>query len=332
MVEIKEKSKIGILLLGYLGDVINTSGIINCIKESRPDVSISMITLNSSVPAAKGIKGIDNIYTADKSVRKSVFNTIKFALTLRKKFDIIVVLDNSLRSAYLAYFTGAKYRIGRGGELRELFLTDVVPYLDEEKKMEIPVIEHYARCFKPLNLYKENIGTSFCYSDEDNNAVTDLLKNSGLYNQKFIGICPACHKKAKSMEYGDLVNLIKELNKQNEYKVVIVGGKDIIPLTDELKKDNTIIYYDFAGKTTFPQTAALIDKCKKFISIDTSCMHLAIARNVPTLALFYSNVYKKWGPKNLSNNALYVNESSNYTDIDTIMNKFNSLSDKKEVM
>ncbi len=326
---IKDNERIGVLILGYLGDVINTSGIFRHIKSVKPDVNLSIITLKSSIPAAKGIKEIDNIYPADESVRYSVANTIKFAFSLRNKFDTIIVLDNSLRTAYLAFFTGAKRRIGRGRELRELFLTDVIPYPKEERDCAVPVWEHYARCLIPLKLYKENIGTFFDFPPEDDNFVTNLLKKEGLYGEKLAGICPACLKKWKSMKFDDILNLIKHLNQKTNYKAVIIGGEDIVYLTEKLKQDKSAVFYDFAGRTSFAQTCALIDKCAKFISIDTSCLHLALARKVPTLAIFYSNLYKKWGPSDLSYNALYVNEFSKDTDINVLLEKFNALSDKK---
>ncbi len=325
MDSLKDNEKIGVIILGYLGDVVNSSAVFRRIKEVNPTVSLSILTLTSSIPAARGILEIDNIYSFNKSVKFSMINTVKFALSLRNRFDTVIVLDNSLRSAYCAFFTGAKRRIGRGGELRELFLNDLIPYLQEEKKMEIPVAEHFTRCLKPLGLYKENIDIGFNFSQEDNQAALKLLEDYNLTNRKILGFCPACHKADKSMKLEDIKTLIKKINDENEYKVAIIGGRDITKAVNKLKDDNSLEFYDFTGKTKFTQTAALIDKCSKFVSIDSSCMHLALARKVPTLAIFFSNAYKKWGPSDLTRNALYVNEKSADTDIDEIMDKLHQL-------
>lgn len=325
MKEITDNERIGVILLGYLGDVINSSGIFKRIKEVKPNAELSLITLPGSKPAAMGIPEIDNIYCFNKNQNKSIIKTIQFALTLKGKFDTIIVLDNSLRSAYLAYFTGAKRRIGRGKEFREIFLTDVIPYLDEEKNMQIPVSEHYSRCLKPLGLYVENIQPDFVFKKEDNAAVDNLLKESNLYGKKLLGICPACHKEDKSMKFDDIKHLISKINNETEYEVVIVGGKDISAMVNDLKSDSTVKLTDFTGKTPFLQTAALISKFSKFISVDTSCMHLALARKVPTVAIFFSNVYKKWGPVDLNRNALYINEQSRDTDINAVMEKILAL-------
>lgn len=322
------RKRVAVMILGPLGDVINTSGIFKHLRKIYPEVNLSIITLDRSVPAVAGITEIDNVYSFDKNKTFPVFHTIKFALSLRGKFDTIIVLDNSLRSAYLSFFTGAKRRVGRGGELRELFLTDIVPYLEEERKMKIPVCEHYSRCLKPLGIYKENIKPCFSFSQEDENSVNNLLKENGLDGKPLIGLCPACHDESKSMHISDAASIIKKINEQNKYKVVVVGGSDISALVSELKEFSNIEYYDFTGKTKFTETAALINKCSKFVSIDTSCMHLAFARKVPTVSIFFSNLYKKWGPIDLNNNALYLNMKSKNIEIDKVIEKLKSLPEK----
>lgn len=326
------KNRIAVMILGPLGDVINTSGIFKHLREVYPDAVLSIITIKRGLHAVKGIKEIDEQYFFDEDLNNNkLVKTLKFGYSLRGKFDTVLVLDNSLRSAMCAFMTGAKRRIGRGRELRELFLTDIIPFLKEEKNDEIPVSEHFARCLKPLGVYKENLGTYFTFSDEDEKSVVSLLKKEGIADKCKIGFCPACHAENKSMTIEDIAEIIKRFNEENKYKVVIIGGSDITDLISELKNFDNLEYYDFTGKTLFTETAALINKCDKFISVDTSCMHLALARKIPTVAIFFSNLFKKWGPRNLDFNKLYVNLNSRKVDINEIMQKLNSLPQKTSI-
>lgn len=322
------KKRIAVMILGPLGDVINTSGVFKQLRKHNPNAEISIITINRGLPAIKGIPEIDCVYNFDKKLKPKYLNSFKFALSMRGKFDTVIVLDNSLRSAIIAFLTGAKRRIGRGRELRELFLTDIVPYLPEERTMKIPVCEHYIRCLKPLGIYEPNIETCFYFSDEDKNVVLDLLKKENLDNKNLIGICPACHEKSKNISIDDFAAIVKRINKETTYKPIIVGGGDITELVSQLKNYENLEYYDFTGKTSFTQSAALIDNCSKFISVDTSCMHLAFARKIPTVAIFFSNLAKKWGPKDLSKNALFVNKEEQKVDIDFVIEKLKLLPEK----
>lgn len=328
----KNGNRIAVMILGPLGDVINTSGIFKRLREVYPDAILSIITIKRGLQAVKGIKEINEQYIFDEpNGHGKSFATIKFGISLYGKFDTVIVLDNSLRSALCAYLTGAKIRIGRGRELRELFLTDIVPFLEEEKNDEIPVSEHFSRCLKPLGIYKENIDTCFEFSDDDKNFVDELLKKSRLENKKLIGFCPACHAKNKSLIIDDIAQIIKCINNYDNYKVVLIGGNDITDLISQLKNYPNLEYYDFTGKTSFTQTAALIDSCQKFISVDTSCMHLGFARKVPTVAIFFSRLFKKWGPKNLGFNQLYLNLDSRKICVDEVIKKLESIPEKSTV-
>lgn len=331
----KEKfgSRIAVMILGPLGDVINTSGIFKQLRKYYPDAVISIITIDNALPAVKGIPEINTVYHMNKN-NQSIFikklRVIKFGLSMRHKFDTIIVLDNSLTSAIIAFLTGAKVRIGRGRELRELLLTDIIPYLQEERNMQIPVSEHYARCLKPMGIYQENIDTYFEYKKNDAEKIQELLREYNIADKKLIGFCPACHLKKKSLITDDAADIIRSLNKNfPDFKVVIIGGSDIEDYTKKLNKYNDIEFYDFAGKTSYTESAALTDLCSKFISIDTSCMHLALALKVPVVAIFFYDIAKKWGPKNLVNNAIYTNIQEHKTDTDYIINKLKELPEKK---
>lgn len=323
---------IAVMLFGPLGDVINSSVVFRLLKKNYPDAEMSLLTTNRGMPATVGIPEIQNVYVLDKSKKgyRKNLDAFKFALSLRGKFDTVIVLDNSLRSAICAFLTFAKRRIGRGRELRELFLTDIVPYLEEERRGQIHVSEHYARCLKPLGIYEENQDTHFDFTDEDAKFAENMLCGDNPENKKIVGFCPACRLERKNIEIDNCAEIIRQINARGDYKVAIFGGSDVADYAQELKKYKDIDFLDYTGKTTFAQTAALIDRCDKFISVDTACMHLAFARKVPTLAIFYSPLYIKWGPKNTEINKTYVNLTDKSISTDTFLQDFYSLPDKSK--
>ncbi len=326
-------NRIAVMILGPLGDVINTSVVFRTLADAYPHATLSIIATDRGAPATVGIPEITDKYILDTSNTGNRKNagSFKFAWSLRGKFDTVIVLDNSLRSAVCAFLTCAKNRIGRGRELRELFLTDIVPYLDEEKNCRIHVSEHYARCLKPLNIYKENLDTSFVFDEKEEKVVSDLLENNNLSDKKIIGFCPACGSKRKTLLLEDSIKILKYLNSLNKYDVVIVGGNDVKDYVSKLKQED-IEFTDFSGHTTFSQTAALINKCEKFISVDTSCMHLALARKVPTLSIFFNNLGTKWGPKNLDINRCYTNLTAKELDMDLFIKTFSEIKDKSSLV
>ncbi len=314
------------MILGPLGDVINTSGLFKQLKKSYPDSQLSIITLKSGIEASKGIPEIDYRYAFVKEKGfLGFFKLLKFGLSFVGKFDTLIVLDNNFRSAFLGFMTLTPKRIGRRGELRELLLTNTISYKAEEKNLEIPVSEHYARCLIPLGIYETGLKTCFSYYEDDKKTAENMFLEYGLNEKIVIGFCPTCYDESKRMKIEDAANFIEEVKLRKNYEVIIVGGKDTIPYIEGLKEKCSAEFIDFTGKTSFLESAAIIDKCSGFVSIDTSPMHIALALDVPTVAIFFTNIYKKWGPSDLNKHRLILNLESKDTDTDTIIKNIDEI-------
>lgn len=325
-----KKREIAVMILGPLGDVINTSGVFCELKNAYPDTPISIITIPSGLTASYGIPEISNRYVFDRSKKgfKGLLEIWKFALTNFGKFETIVILDTSFTSAHLAFMTGAKKRIGRRGNCRTFLLTQSIPFTKEEKN-DVYVAEYYARCLKPLGLYKEGIKTSFSYTEKDRKNIDKLITENKLDNKKLLGFCPACHAKEKTLNINDAANFIDLINEKKDYKIAIVGGSDVSDYAKELKKLCKTEFIDLTGKTSYGETACFIDRCSKFVSVDTSCQHLAIALKTPVVALFFSHLFSKWGPSDLKFNKLLINKEDKSIEPKCIVEQLNEIKDKE---
>ena len=89
------------------------------------------------------------------------------------------------------------------------------------------------------------------------------------------------------------------VNPQNgEVRVVLTSGGE----KKELDKIEQILRLcrtkpvSVAGKTTLKQLAALSQRCKFFIGVDTAAMHIAAAVGTPVIALFGPSGEVNWGP------------------------------------
>lgn len=329
IIEFMNDKNIAVMILGPLGDVVNTSGVFRQLKKHYPDSILSIISSKSGVIASRGIPEIDEAY---EYTRVKGFDGFKasfdFAKSVRNKFDLLIILDNSFRSAFLGFLIGTKKRIGRRCDGRTFLLTDTIPYLKEEKNLEIPVTEHYARCLIPLGVYEENIDTHYTYSKEDEDSVLKLISENNLEGKKILGFSPICHKADKSMRIEDVEGLIKLIKSNTDYEIAFLGGDDVTKLIAPLKKVCAGMFVDLTGKTTFTQAACLIDKCSKFVSVDTSLMHLAFAVKTPVVSVFFTNIFKKWGPRDLDFNRLILNMETSDISPKEVFEKLNELNDK----
>ena len=70
------------------------------------------------------------------------------------------------------------------------------------------------------------------------------------------------------------------------FNIILLGGSDDTEVAEEMKKQCRTALLDMTGKTTWGQTAALLDKCCGFLGADSGTAHLAAARGIPSVVLF----------------------------------------------
>jgi len=322
---------IAIINLGYIGDVINSSPISIELKKNYPSAKLIYITIPASFETAKCIPGVDEVLIYDKKGKdKGLSGLIKKALIIRQsqKIDMAIILNESLRTAFFAYLSGAKKRVGRNSDLRGFLLTHKIPHLEEEIKMQIHISEHYMRALKPLGLYNTDYDFGFNFSKEDKSYINEILEESGYSKYELIGFCPCARHEDKNWDSKEAAKFINYINQNPNRKVVIVGDKRTSEFVMELNKLGVDEFLDLTCKTSIPQLAALISRFKKFISADTGPMHLAYVFKIPTVAFFYHNVTKKWGPKDLETNRTIFSPDRKLIRAEQIIELFNELPEK----
>ena len=81
--------------------------------------------------------------------------------------------------------------------------------------------------------------------------------------------------------------------------MAITGSEDELPLATYIK-DNVPEAIVASGALSLMGTAALLERCRLFITNDTGIMHMAFALRIPTVALFGPGRPKRWIPPNTS--------------------------------
>jgi len=303
---------IAVINLGPIGDVINASPVCIEIKKNYPDSRLIFVAAPISEAAAKCLPGVDKVVTFDRYYKDKGIKVLKSALPLifTERIDVAFLLTDNLRSALFAFFAGARKIVGRNCDGRGIFLTHKMPFLDDEKNMEIHVSEQYMRVLKPLNLYNPDYIFGFDYSRDDELYIKNLIADTNYANTELIGFCPCSSREFKDWKPEEGAKFINFVNQNTHYKIVIVGQENASDYAQKLKALGVDDFLDLSCKTTIPQLAALIDIFKKFVSVDSAPMHIAFSLEIPTLALFFQPNYKKWGPYDLQKHKLMFDWSN----------------------
>ena len=299
----KDPNNILLINFGGIGDEILFLPVIKAVKSKYPNAKITLCL----EPRSKSIKNltsdIDDVILTDIKSKSKYFELFKFYLkALFGKFDVVISSGSNKLIPVLLFFTGIKTRIGYdcGGFTKNL-LTKAVK-LDNQRfagKMYFELVKDFTQVEyeNPSISVNENPETAGMILIHPGVSKMSLRKN--------------IIKSYGNEKWAELIELL--LNKGEQ--VALAGGPDdeecikfILNKIDENKYKN---FYNFYGKTkNLSELGALMKSAKAVICCDSAPMHLAIALNVKTVAMFGPTDEKKLVPE--KNNVFVIkNENCN---------------------
>ena len=214
--------------------------------------------------------------------------------------SILVFPSNHYKYRIVHFLTGAKKRFGISYVDKNFpdlaFLSGKL--IREDRSLH--VIEQNFRLFESaLNIklersYRMTLGLI----ENDRRIAGSFIAENGLEGKILVGLHPGSdvlkNLENKRWDAEKYIDLIRSYSGSKNIHFLLFGGKSEIELNEKIssssKVNSTVV-----KNVPFFQTAALIEKCRVFISADTGLMHAACALDVPVIALFgpTSSVYAK---------------------------------------
>jgi len=212
-------------------------------------------------------------------------------------FDLAFVLDRSPMVTMLPWLAGIPRRIGPDSLGRGFSLTTRVPvssspaelqheaeiYLDLARAIGLP-IHHPRMQFEPTAAEKRTALSS-------SRMQVALLPGGGSN--------PGMELTAKRWPLDRYRELARRLIQNLNAEVLLVGGPDDVALNAQLLEGLAVpedSVKNIAGKTSFGELAAQLERCTLFIGNDSSPMHLAAAVGIPVIAIFGPTSPQEYGP------------------------------------
>jgi len=230
-----------------------------------------------------------------------------------RRFDLAIVprwAKDINHASAVAYFSGASYRVGYSGIIwdsrsrttrrRDPLFTHVLK--DNTLKHEV---------LKNLDLIRFLGGTPRCdrlelwVGEEDELFADGFLKSHGIcLDDMLVALGPGAGTPRRMWPISNFVSLGAWLGRSYHSRLVVLGGKEEVPLAEELQRQLGEIVVNAAGRTTLRQTGALVKRCHLYIGNDTGTKHLAAAAGIPVIEISWyplvgSPVYP-YSPKRFS--------------------------------
>ena len=289
-----------ILLLKFrnIGDVLLSTPLVNNLRRHYPNAQIdfcvnketeAMLTLN---PNLNKIITYDRVAIKSLSSFKRLCREFQFIRSFKKEnYDIVINLTSGDRGNLIAWISNAPTRIGYSNK-SWFFRKSLTQELPKQELRH--TVDASLDPLRLLNIPITNKLVEIFWSPKDEQAISSELANI----KDFIHIHPVSRWLFKCISDITMAQIIDYCQLNMGLKVVITASEDKF----ELEKVNKILSLtkskplNLSGKLSLKETAALNNKARLFIGVDTSIMHISASNNVPVLAFFGPSGACHWGP------------------------------------
>ncbi len=305
-----------VVKLAGIGDLLLATPALRALREAYPQARIDLLVTPDSARLLNGWEVINNIIVLDKYIFDHIKQVVKhpqvllslkdFWSTLQAGgYDAVLLLHHltlpfgRLKHQLLMRATGAKWRVGLDnghgwflnvhvkddgfGAKHEaeycMAIAEAVGATIHNKYLELPLSEDERRQAHQL-VYGDGTAESAPHP------IIAMHPGSGGYSTA---------RRWAPERFAQLANtLFHDVGGQ----ILLMGGPEEATLHQQIigMLESDVPVRSLAGKGSIKVAAAVLELVDLFIGNDAGLMHLAVAVNTPTVAIFGLSNHKAWGP------------------------------------
>lgn len=273
--------------LDRIGDVVLSLPALERLRQRFPTSHITVLTRPATRPLLEGHPDVDEVIEYDYGRRGrhgSVLGNLRFLIEMwRKRFDIAVVLNPSLRSYLIPYVIGVPYRIGfKWGP--DFLLTASTPDarsegLSHESELTLGVL-------KPLEAHGPAGLPRIELFDEEIAAVRELLKRTLPGAAPLLAVHAGASCPSKRWPVERFVETISAVSAASGCRVLLVGGEEERALSARIAGQCPGPCADLTGQLTLRQLACALKMSDALLTNDSGPGHVAAAVGTPVVTVF----------------------------------------------
>ena len=287
-----------------LGDVVLTTSAIALLKKAYPEAKITVLVRPVVREVVENNPIIDEVILFDyKAKQNSMGKMLKMVKVIKKHhFDLAISFDRKLRPAILCWLAGIPVRVGpdrvfddKPSRVTWLY-TDVVHIAHSlENTLQAETYQQIIRVFTGADGH--TVPCIARLTAEAKHKAEELL--AGMTQRRYkIALCVKGTFALKTWPKEYFVELVQQLAEKYDADFFIVGAPDDREYADRVIADMWTRVYNFCGKTSLTELAALLCMADLFITVDTGAAHIAAAMNVPMVTMYGCTSPKRWHPIN----------------------------------
>jgi heptosyltransferase-2 len=280
------RENILIIKLDAMGDVLRTTALLPGLAEAHPEGGIAWITRSESVPLLQNNPYIREVIA---------YGPDAFAHLLSRSFDRVINLDSGKISSSLAsaarsprrdgYFLHAHGHVVPTNPAARAWLEMGVS--DELKRKNARTYQSIMA--EILDLRAVDRGYVFCLTEDERTAGRAHLERIGVdLSRPLVGLNTGAGGRweLKRWRMDGFLDLIERVHVDCGAQVMLMGGNAERERNSRLREAASVTVFDAGCDNEVRHFSALTSLCDVVVTGDTLALHIALATETRTVALF----------------------------------------------
>lgn len=290
---VRPPDRILVIKLRYVGDALLATPVLTRLREGFPKASLVMLVNPGTDGVVQGHPALEEVLVVE---RGDWLRQWRFVRELRRRrFDLVIDLTDSDRSAALAWLSQAPMRVGYNSEdrWRGGFYTRVV----QADRFKMHQVRYHLAATDALGLTGPPPDPVLTVTPDSRSAADRLLKEIGIEEARpLVCLHPGARWWFKSWpaeRFGALADLIQT---ETPAHTLVLGGKPEQLVARGIADIMKTPFRSLVGRTGLQELAAVLARATLMVSNDNGPMHMAAALRVPVIGLFGPSDPAVWGP------------------------------------
>ena len=292
-----QKNKIRTILIfsgAGIGDILRIFPAIKILMEEFPRAVFYILTNSTGADLFElyPSNSLKFIMFDVRRVHKSLIAKIKLLRLVKRTLSLDLVYNSHrgqgmIEHTVMTYLTGARYRIGYTKNGTGFLYTNKMEFDDRTPILQQNIALLRASGINPVPVLDSSIQIKI--PAEDLVFARKLLREQNANGRINIALHPSADWEARfrSWPLANYAQLVKELLRSFDVTFFVLGSqKERLVIEETFKGFDRSSLVNVAGKTSITQMAALLSCSDLFIGNDSGPLHLALALNIPSVALF----------------------------------------------
>jgi heptosyltransferase-2 len=283
---------LAIFLPNWVGDLVMATPALRALRRHfGPAARIVGILRPPLADLLAGTDWLDEHWSLDPRAARADWGRIALVRRMRReRFDMALLLTNSLHTAILAWAGGARERIGYARDGRSLLLTQkLYPLRDGRRMRPAPMVETYLELARAVGCSPEPLSLELAVTEAERLQGERIWRNLGLRTDGRVIVLNStgAYGSSKVWPAEHCGTLARAIARQLDYDVLVLcGPKERQAARDVVANASCSRVFSLADQEiSLSASKAVLARSRLMISTDSGPRHVAAALGKPVVTL-----------------------------------------------